>query len=67
MIERGILGNVVRSEDDVIIVRIPGDEVVVSVRKKLESSGDVYESGDEVVIMSVPVNRWIIVGKMVDV
>ena len=48
MIERGILGNVVRSEDDVIIVRIPGDEVVVSVRKKLESSGDVYESGDEV-------------------
>ena len=67
MIEHGVVGNVSRVEPDRIVVRLPGDDIVISIERRLESAGSDYDVNDQVLLLSTQVNRWIIVGKLVDV
>lgn len=65
MISQSIIGVVTRSDSSGVVIRIPGDTTVIKMDKKIY--GVSVSAGDEVVLVSVPVNKWILMGKLVDV
>lgn len=67
MIERGVVGTVDRVEDGKVTVHLPGDDIRITITQKLDIPMSGYSRGDQVILLSTRVNRWVVLGKVVDV
>lgn len=63
---QSVTGNVVRVEEGAIVVRLPADDIVIRIREVFDSEV-MYEEGDKVALLKLPVDQWVIQGKIVGV